>query len=67
MKTVMYFAGILLLLCAALATPVAIGYGIYSWAIADIEFKFALWSGFKMWLLMLCGIIGYPIFVVANK
>ena len=66
MKVVILVVGIIFLVCAALATPIGIGYGIYSWVIDDLEFKFALWSGFKVWLLMLCGLIGYPMFLAAK-
>lgn len=40
---------------AALATPLAIAIGLYDWAVADIEFKVALWSGFKSWAAMFFG------------
>jgi hypothetical protein len=40
---------------AALATPIAIGIGLYDWVVIDVEFKVALWSGFKSWLYILFG------------
>ena len=66
MKTLTLTLGVVLLLIAGLATPIGIGYGIYSWVITGLEFKFALWAGFKVWLLMLCGLIGYPLFLIAK-
>lgn len=36
---------------AAMATPGAIGYAVYEWAIADIELKLALWEGVKYWIM----------------
>jgi len=40
---------------AVLATPIAIGFGLYEWVGNDVEFKFALWYGFKIWLTLLIG------------
>tara|TARA_R110000751_G_C13668621_1_gene469999 strand:- start:458 stop:664 length:207 start_codon:yes stop_codon:yes gene_type:complete len=65
MKTLIFFIGVLFLIMAALATPIAIGLGLYDWVGNDVEFKFALWFGFKSWILMLSLglIVGFPCFV----
>jgi hypothetical protein len=65
MKTTLMILGGLFLFMAALATPVSIGVGIYDWVIVDLEFKFALWEGFKLWMKMLGFglVIGYPLYI----
>lgn len=34
----------------AFGTAISIGYGLYSWAIADVVFKVALWTAFITWV-----------------
>tara|TARA_R110000822_G_scaffold23066_4_gene71604 strand:+ start:3972 stop:4181 length:210 start_codon:yes stop_codon:yes gene_type:complete len=66
MKTVFYITGIILILCAALATPAGIVHGVYEWVGNDLEFKYALWEGVKLWLIMLsAAIVAYPLFVIS--
>jgi hypothetical protein len=38
-----------------LCTPIGIGTGLYYWAVADVAFKVALWTGFKTCVLSLVG------------
>ena len=53
---------------AALATPIAIGLGLYDWVVTDMEFKYALWEGFKSWFIMIgLGLfVGLPCYAVAK-
>ena len=53
MKTALLIVGVLFLIGAALATPAAIVYGVYSWATQGVEFASALWIGVKLWVTML--------------
>ena len=53
MKLVLTIVGFLFLCMAALATPIAIGLGLYDWVANDMQFKYALWEGFKSWAAML--------------
>ena len=53
MKTLISIIAVVFILMAALATPIAIGSGIYEWAVVNVEFKVALWEGFKMWIKMI--------------
>jgi hypothetical protein len=42
----------------AFGTAISIGYGLYSWAIADVVFKVALWTAFITWVkLVVSGFI----------
>jgi hypothetical protein len=68
MKDLMFWVGILFLIMAALATPIAIGIGLYDWVGNDAEFKFALWFGFKAWISMLALglIVGFPCFIMGK-
>ena len=67
MKTAMSVIGIILIFIAALAAPVAVVHGVYEWVGNDIEFKYALWEGVKLWLIMLSGlIVGYPMFLISQ-
>ena len=67
MKTTIYIIGMILILCGALATPVGIVHGVYEWVANDLEFKYALWEGVKLWLIMLSAlIIGYPMFLLSS-
>jgi hypothetical protein len=34
----------------AFGTAISIGYGLYSWAVADVVFKVALWTAFITWV-----------------
>ena len=68
MKTLTLLLACVFLSMAALATPVAIGFGIYDWVVNDMVFKLALWEGFKSWALMvvsgLC--IGLPCYLISK-
>jgi|1_EtaG_2_1085319.scaffolds.fasta_scaffold204671_2 hypothetical protein len=66
MKVFIGFVGVLFLCLAAIATPVAIGLGLYDWVVADHQFKLALWYGFKVWVCMVGAglVVGYPCFVI---
>ena len=68
MKSLLMFLGVVFLTIATMATPVAIGLGLYDWVANDVEFKFALWFGFKVWASMLfLGLsVGLPCFLIAN-
>ncbi len=68
MKTVLFILGFVFIALAALATPIAIGLGIYDWAVGGMEFKLALWEGFKSWVLMIViGLgVGLTSFLVAD-
>ena len=59
--------GMLCFICAALATPIAIVYGVYQWVIIDIEFKLALWAGLKTWVAMLLLLIPGFIFYALSE
>tara|TARA_R110002020_G_scaffold248376_1_gene462368 strand:- start:5235 stop:5432 length:198 start_codon:yes stop_codon:yes gene_type:complete len=62
----MQIISFILILCAALATPAGIVHGVYEWVGNDIEFKYALWEGVKLWLIMLSAlIVGYPMFLIS--
>lgn len=69
MRTLLVFVSVILLGMAALATPIAIGVGIYDWVFVDYEFKHALWNGFSLWakMVVIGLIVGYPMFVVAQS
>ena len=68
MKLLILLIGFLFLLMAALATPIAIGLGLYDWVGNDMEFKFALWEAFKSWALMIIVglVVGLPCYVYAK-
>ncbi len=52
----------------ALATPLAIGLGLYDWVVNDNEFKFALWGGFKAWVtLLLLSIPGFIFYLLGKE
>ena len=61
MKTILLFAGYALIIIAALATPIAIGLGLYERVVNDMEFKFALLEGFKLWVIMIGLGLGFGI------
>jgi hypothetical protein len=69
MKTLTLVLACIFLVIAALATPIAIGLGLYDWVANDMEFKYALWEGFKSWAVMiglgLC--VGLPCYVVSES
>ena len=44
--------GYLMLLLASIS---GVGYCLYEWAVAGVAFKYAAWSGFKLWLSMTMG------------
>ncbi len=62
MKAILALVGFGFLIMAGLATPIAIGLGLWDWVGNDMEFKFALWEGFKSWAIMVSTglIIGLP-------
>jgi hypothetical protein len=68
-STILFIVSLICVILAALSTPIAIGTGIYKWALSDIEFKYALWEAFKMWLTMIgLGVfIGLPCYWAGNK
>ena len=68
MKTVLMIVACVFMLMATLATPIAIGLGLYDWVANDMEFKYALWEGFKSWAIMLGGglIVGLPCYLIAK-
>jgi hypothetical protein len=49
---ILLFVSCIFFIISALATPVAIIYGISEWAGNDVAFKAALWSSCKLWVLM---------------
>ena len=68
MKTFALILSCIFLIMAALATPIAIGLGIYDWVANDMIFKLALWEGFKSWAIMIGSglIIGLPLYAVSH-
>jgi len=68
MKTLILFIGFAFIIMAALATPIAIGLGFYDWVANDVEFKYALWEGFKSWAIMLGSglVVGIPCYAWGN-
>ena len=66
MKVLILIVGVVFLIVAALATPVAAGLGIYDWVIAGSEFKFALWFACKVWLAMITTgvVVGLPCYLI---
>ena len=69
MKTLTLVLACIFLVIAALATPIAIGLGLYDWVANDMEFKYALWEGFKYWAIMIgLGLfVGLPCYVVSES
>ena len=59
MKAIILILACVFALIGALATPIAIGLGVYEWAASDVEFKFALWYAVKAWATML--LIGFGV------
>ena len=68
MRSLLTILAAIFISLAALATPISIGVGLYDWAITGVEFKFALWEGFKTWLILLgVGLfIGLPCYVASR-
>jgi len=67
MKSACSIVGLVLLVLAALATPVSVVYGIYEWAVIDLEFKVALWEMAKMWISMIAMLVpGGILFFLGN-
>tara|TARA_R110000823_G_C15572391_1_gene461970 strand:+ start:334 stop:540 length:207 start_codon:yes stop_codon:yes gene_type:complete len=68
MKTTLAIIGFIFIAIASLATPIAIGIGLYDWVGNDMQFKYALWEGFKVWAVMLVSglAIGLPCFFAAQ-
>ncbi len=69
MKTALLVLAGVFLTMAALATPIAIGLGLYDWVGNDMAFKYALWEGFKSWAMMVGSglIIGLPCYLAASN
>jgi hypothetical protein len=69
MKTLLFWVGFLFLVVAALATPIAIGLGFYDWIGNDMEFKYALWEGFKSWAIMIVIglVVGFPCYLAGAE
>lgn len=69
MKNLLLWLSIGLLCLAALSTPVAIGVGIYDWAIDNQESKLSLWNAFLLWIKMLATgvVVGFPLYLIANS
>jgi hypothetical protein len=68
MKSLLIFLGVVFLIIAAMAAPIAIGIGLYDWVGNDVEFKFALWFGFKVWVgILVVGLcVGIPCFAAGQ-
>ena len=68
MKSLTLVLACIFLCMAALATPIAIGLGLYDWVANDMEFKYALWEGFKSWAMMVSAglIVGLPCMVLSK-
>ena len=67
-KTFLMIIAVLCCSSAALSMPTSIIYGINLWIGDDLEFKFALWEGVKLWLPMTAMIIpGGILYLVAKK
>lgn len=67
MKALIAMVGFVLLVISALATPIAVIYGVYEWVGNDTEFKYALWEGVKLWVIMLLGlVVGYPMVMLSK-
>ena len=64
MKDLSLCVGGILLLVAALATPLSVIYGIYDWAVIDLQFKVALWAACKSWISMAAMVV--PGFILIN-
>ena len=57
-----FWTAVICYIIAGASTPVAIVYGVYSWAVDDVIFKVALWEAVKLWMWMLSALI--PAFVI---
>ena len=68
MKALLMILAFLFIGMAALATPIAIGLGLYDWVGNNMEFKFALWEGFKAWAIMVVAglVVGLPSYAAAQ-
>ena len=69
MKTLTLVLACIFLVIAALATPIAIGLGLYDWVVNDMEFKYALWEGFKSWTIIIGSglFVGLPCYAVSES
>ncbi len=67
-KTLLLVVSCFFLAMAAPATPIAVGLGLYDWVANDLEFKVALWEGFKSWVTMIVvGLgVGFPCYVASS-
>ena len=46
--------------CAVLSVPISVFFGLYEWAIQDVEFKVSAFNAFVLWIkLALCFIPGF--------
>ena len=68
MKTLTLVLGCIFLIMAALATPIAIGLGLHDWVANDMQFKYALWEGFKSWVIMIAAglFVGLPCYAASK-
>lgn len=68
MKTALTIIAFIFIAMAALATPLAIGLGLYDWVGNDMQFKYALWEGFKSWFIMISLglVVGLPCYVASK-
>lgn len=68
MKLVFLLVAVACLVLAALATPIAIVFGIYDWAANDVELKAALWFGAKIWISLIALVIpGIAFYYFGNR
>lgn len=59
--------GVLAIIAGFMATPLAIMYGVYTWAVVDVAFKVALWTTVKAWVVLLSGLfIGWGLFELTS-
>lgn len=67
-KFILVCVGLVLIVVAGLATPIAAVYGLHEWAVVDVQLKVALWEAAKVWISMLCCAIpgGVLIFIGAD-
>ena len=59
MKLILFVISVVCIFVMATSVPVSVGFGLYDWAVVDVQFKVAAWDAFKLWLKMMCvGLIG---------
>lgn len=67
MKPILFVIGMIFLGLGALATPIAIIYGLHEWVVVDVQFKFALWEACKVWMSMLFLLVPGGLLFVAGQ